>query len=325
VQTFADFDQLATALDSQRTALTIGVFDGLHRGHQVLIQEVVRTAQEANLTSLIISFPDHPLSVLAPPYSPKKLIYPDRKREVLQRLGVDYLAEVPFTQRFSTWEPDAFVEQVLMARCQMSALVCGYDFTFGRGGSGSIETLRGLESRLGFSVRVVDAVADKDVFVKSTHIRDLLFNGAVEEAANLLTRPYELRDTVVQGAQRGRTIGYPTANLQITPAYVMPANGVYVCAARVHDAAAGQPAYAAMVNIGHNPTFGAQQLSVEAHLLDFRGELVGRTLELHFIARIREERKFSGVDQLVEQLKRDEQTTRNTLPPERLQQIFAQG
>lgn len=323
MQTFADFDQLATALGARRTALTIGVFDGLHRGHQVLISEVVRAASESDLASLVISFPDHPLSVLAPPYAPKKLIYPDRKQRVLEALGVQFLADVPFTQRFSTWEPEAFVEQVLIAKCRMGRLICGYDFTFGRGGSGSIETLRTLQTKYNFEVQVVDAVADKDVFVKSTHIRDLLFNGAVEEAANLLTRPYELRGTVIEGAKRGRTIGFPTANLQVTPGYVLPANGVYVCTARVPNGTGAAPLFAAMVNIGHNPTFGAQHLSIEAHLLDFTGELVGQMLELHFVSRVREERKFAGVEQLVEQLKRDEETTRAALPPDRLNRLLS--
>lgn len=307
VQTYADLGQLATALGDQRTVATIGVFDGMHLGHQALISNAVSIAKERGLKSLVITFAEHPLATLAPPYCPKRLLYTDRKHKLLERMGVDYLAEIAFTPHFASWEPAAFIEQVLVRQCRVAAIVCGYDFTFGQAGSGNIATLQQHGALQGYDVTVVSAVAKQDVFVKSTQIRDLLFSGNVEHAAELLSRPYELRGEVVTGFQRGRTIGFPTANLQVNTAHVVPGMGVYFCGACVHSPGADR--HAAMVNIGHNPTFGVDKLSIEAHLLQFEGELVGRTLELHFLHRLREERKFSGIHALTEQLHRDKETS----------------
>ncbi|MGI8908456.1 MAG: bifunctional riboflavin kinase/FAD synthetase [Candidatus Sumerlaeaceae bacterium] len=307
MQIFSDLNQLADSLGQHRTVVTIGVFDGMHLGHQALVTSLGVRARQEGLASLVITFPEHPLSVLAPPYCPKKLIYRDRKHQVLDALGVDILAEIAFTERFASWQPEAFIDQVLVGQCHAKVVICGYDFTFGRAGAGNIELLKHIGQSRGFDVVVVEAVAEHDVLVKSTQVRDLLFSGEVEKAAHLLTRPYELRGEVITGFQRGRTIGFPTANLKTDAHRVIPAIGVYLCAARAH----GEDAlHAAMVNIGHNPTFGLEHLSIEAHLLDYSADLTGQILELHFLRRLRDERKFSGVQELVQQLKRDEELSR---------------
>ncbi|MBX7245045.1 MAG: bifunctional riboflavin kinase/FAD synthetase [Candidatus Sumerlaeaceae bacterium] len=292
-----------------RTAVTIGVFDGLHLGHQQLIRRTVALARKRNLKSLVMTFTGHPLELLAPPYCPKKLIYPERKERLIERMGADLYANLAFSSEFAAQSPENFARDVLAGQCRANLVVCGYDFAFGKSGAGKIPLLRELGTRLGFEVQVVNAVAENGIHIKSTMVRDQLLSGHVEDATRMLSRPYELRGNVVPGHARGRQIGFPTANLAVDPAYIIPARGVYACAASIHGTNNLHPA---MVNIGNNPTFGENQLSIEAHILDFDGDLTGKMLSLFFLKRLRNEQKFSGVDALVRQLKADRETV-NTL------------
>lgn len=311
MKTYTSFDSLADHLPpNSGTALTLGVFDGLHIGHQALINLTIETARSRELQSLVITFADHPLSVLAPPYCPKRLLYQDRKAHLAAKMGADLLAAIEFNQAFASQEAAEFVERVLVGKCRAKAIICGYDFTFGKSGQGNTALLREMGTGLGFEVKVVEAVAERWVFVKSSHIRDLLFEGAVEKAAVLLTRPYELRGEVMEGFGRGRTIGFPTANLKVSDTHAIPARGVYLCAAMVPGMAELR---GAMVNIGFNPTFGNERLSIEAHLLDFEGDLRGKTLSLFFLSRLRDEHKFANAEALVDQLRRDRDGARRAL------------
>lgn len=304
MELFESFESLAARLEGQPgTALTIGVFDGLHLGHQALIERTRTAARQAGLSSLVITFQEHPLCVLAPPYCPKRLLARERKHALLKTLGVDLVADVPFTEEFARTPPEEFITRILAGACHARHIVCGYDFSFGRAGAGNTTLLREQGGRLGISVEVVEAVSNHSVHVKSTMIRDQLLSGDVAHASRLLTRPYELTGPVVPGFARGRTLGFPTANLDVPPSRIIPARGVYLCAARVLPGA--KPLHGAMVNIGFSPTFGPGRLSVEAHLLHFDGELTGRTLQLHFLARLRDEQKFDGPAALAEQLHRD--------------------
>lgn len=299
----AEFGQVAGALGTGgETALTIGVFDGLHLGHQALVREVVRAAKQRSLASLVVTFRDHPLSVLAPPYSPKKLIYPERKEQILRTLGVDILAQIEFTESFSQQTPEDFVHNIVVDACRSRVVVCGYDFSFGRSGSGDTTLLQRLGEKLGFEVTIMEAVTEHAANVKSTTIRDTLYAGRVAEAARLLSRPYELRGTVVSGLGRGRQLGFPTANLDVSPAYVLPGRGVYLCAAHVEGEIG---VHGAMVNIGYNPTFGADRLCIEAHLFEVDADLRGKTIWLYFLRRLRDERKFGSVEALCSQLQQD--------------------
>ncbi|MCX7719412.1 MAG: bifunctional riboflavin kinase/FAD synthetase [Candidatus Sumerlaeaceae bacterium] len=308
---FATFDEAARSGGfASGTAVTIGVFDGLHRGHRALISHTVALARRNNLSPVVITFDDHPLSVLAPPYAPKKLIYPDRKARIVRSLGVATMISVRFSREFAEQPAAAFVEEALAGVCRARLVICGYDFNFGKGGEGNADLLRALGPRLGFETEVVHAVTEDGMFVKSTMVRDLLFAGRAEEACRLLERPYELRGTVVTGFGRGSRIGFATANLKTDTTHVTPARGVYLCMARVP---ARQVTRAAMVNIGYNPTFGLNELSVEAHLLEFEGQLVGETVELHFLRRLRDEQKFPSVEALVAQLHRDRTAARDAL------------
>lgn len=302
MKVYNNFEDMEADLPGHRTAITIGVFDGLHLGHQLLIRRTCEVARHASALSLVITFPDHPLTVLAPPYAPKKLVSNARKHQLIAALGVDLLVDVEFTEAFAAQAPEQFIEDLLLSRCKMAALVCGYDFSFGRGGAGNRALLEELSNRHGFELHFLEPVSEHDVTVKSTMIRDLLLNGYVEKAAQLLSRPYELEGPVVTGRGRGRQIGFPTANIAVPTNYVIPSRSVYLCAAAIDNAPA---IHGAMINIGHNPTFGEQSLSIEAHLLNFSDDLRGKTLHLFFLRRLRDERKFPSVDALVTQLQND--------------------
>lgn len=296
-------EELSQALGpSPGTVVTIGVFDGLHGGHQLLVRKSVELGRARGLASLVITFAEHPLRVLAPPYAPRKLMYPVRKHRMLSQLGVDLVWSVTFTAKFAGQSPGQFVTDVLCGRCGMRVLVCGYDFSFGRAGAGNVGLLRQLSRQLGFDLEVVEPVSEHSVAVKSTQVRDLVFAGRVDEVAHLLAQPFELQGEVVTGFGRGKGIGFPTANLSVSADYCLPARGVYFCLANVMGTPEIVPA---MVNIGYNPTFGADRLSVEAHLIGFSGDLVGQTVSLFFLKRLRDERKFPDVAALVEQLHTD--------------------
>lgn len=310
MQVITSSENVPGGLESRRTAVTIGVFDGIHLAHQALITRAASEAQSGGLAAMVITFQCHPLQLLAPPYCPKKLIYPDRKRQMLAALGMDLMLDLAFTQELAQYSPERFVEEVLVRHCRARTVVCGYDFSFGNRGAGDVELLRRMGAQHGYETIVVDALSEGDCLVKSTHVRELLFAGNVARAAELLTRPYELRGNVVTGYRRGRQIGFPTANLEWDLAYAAPGRGVYVAYVREHGENLLWPA---MVNIGVNPTFGLERLSMEAHLLNFDGDLVGRLLEVHFVQRLRDEQKFSSVEALVQQLHRDRAHTEQLL------------
>jgi riboflavin kinase/FMN adenylyltransferase len=313
-------DETAQAVSDAGTALTIGVFDGLHLGHQALIGETLAKAEAGGLSTAVMTFQDHPLRVLAPPFCPKRLLYADRKRALLADMGADILLDLAFSSDFAQTSPDDFIEQVIAGVFRCRAIICGEDFSFGKDGCGDVALLRKQGQRLGFEVHVVEGVAEHDVLVKSTQIRDMLLSGMVEQAATLLSRPYELRGTVEHGHHRGRTIGFPTANIPPDATHIVPARGVYLCAVRLHEPNA--PLMGAMVNIGHAPTFGPDKLMVEAHVLDFDGQLVGRELEAHFLRRLRDEQKFSGPEALVAQLQRDREESRRLLASEDVRRLM---
>lgn len=284
------------------SVITVGVFDGLHRGHQALIRRVIERAHAMQALAGVLTFSEHPLSVLAPPFAPKKLLYPDRKRQLLGQAGLDFLVCAAFTKEFARMLPEEFVRHILVKQARVAAVVCGEDFRFGAEGLGTVAFLQRYGRELGFEVDVVPPVVHAGMFVRSTMIRDLLYTGDVVKAAALLTRPHELRGLVVRGQGRGRSLGFPTANLEVSPAYVVPARGVYLCSAFLP---AHEQLLPALVNIGFNPTFGSERLSIEAHLLDFDGELVGNDLYLFFLAHLRDEKRFANAEELVAQIAKD--------------------
>lgn len=297
------------------SVVTIGNFDGVHRGHQELIKVAVERARALGVPAVVFTFEPHPLMVLKPELKLRRLFDVEDRREQFERLGVDTLVVQPFSRDFSQQPPEVFLRDFVLKPFQPKAIVVGYDFSFGANRSGSIEFLRSQAALLGgggkdaFAVEVVPPfsleLAGSPTVVSSTRIRQLLAAGQASDAAALLGRPYCIRGRVKKGKGRGKTIGIPTANIDPTvESNILP--GVYAAYAQFRGRKEK-----AMVNIGRNPTFEAdsKELHVEAHLPDYDGakdgDLYGEFLELHFVARIRDERKFSSADELVAQIRMD--------------------
>lgn len=307
----------------QSSVVTIGNFDGVHRGHQALLRRAVERAKELGVPSVVFTFDPHPLMVLRPELKLKLLFDPDDRSEQMQKLGIDVLVIEPFSRAFSQLTPERFVMDILVKPFQPKAVLVGYDFSFGSNRSGSIEFLKSQAKPMGFELEVLSPVTIEldghPTIVSSSRIRHALERGEAKAARVLLGRPYALRGIVRKGAGRGRTIGIPTANLETT---VEPGiqKGVYAAFACFRGSR-----FHAMVNIGNNPTFTDDvKLHVEAHIPNleeqlkrsagaeggksFGTDLYGERVELQFIDRIRDEKKFSGVDALVAQIRSDIKT-----------------
>jgi len=297
--------QHVTALENLRLAheacLSLGAFDGVHRGHQALIRQMIERAHGSGRETVIITFYPHPSVVLRGRRPSFYLTAPEEKVEYFAALGVDAVVTHPFTTEVSQISAADFVSR-LRQYARLSELWCGSDFALGRGREGSVAFLQAAGAQQGFTVQVVPPLVENGEPVSSTRIRQTLRDGAVEQAAQFLGRPFRLTGQVVEGAKRGRTIGIPTANLAVWEERAVPAVGVYACRVQ-HE----RVTYPAVTNIGFRPTFagGETQLTVETHILDFSGDLYGATLALDFTARLRPEIKFNGIEALVEQIQQD--------------------
>jgi riboflavin kinase/FMN adenylyltransferase len=293
-----------------RAVATIGVFDGVHRGHQQIIGHTVRRARELSMASVVVTFDPHPAEVVRPGSHPAILTEAGRKAELLEGLGVDVLCVIPFTVDFSHLSPETFVHDVLVEHLHASAVVVGENFRFGHKAAGDVELLERLGRTFGFTVEGAPLVASAPAsVVSSTYIRSCVDAGDVAEAARALGRPHRLEGIVVRGDARGRELGYPTANLLTAPHAAVPADGVY---AGWLNRRSGAPLMAA-ISIGTNPTFAGRERRVEAFVLDFDADLYGERLGLDFVARLREQRRYDGMEPLVEQIRKDVEETRSAL------------
>ncbi len=294
--------------------MTIGVFDAIHRGHQALIRRAKEQASVLGVRSLVFTFERHPLALLAPAYCPPTLLQPEIKARLIESLGIDLCLLLPFTAEVAATPADEFIKKILAGRCRARYVVCGKNFSFGAGGKGNARMLAELGPKFGFKVEVFDPVLEGHHWISSTRVRDTLLEGSIRHATEMLSRRYGFQAKVVTGDARGRTIGFPTANLVPAADQLVPADGVYAVAVSVlDDQGAKSERHGGMLNIGQRPTFEGAGRSMEVHLFDFSRELVGRTVEIEFIERIRDEKKFSGVETLVAQLREDEATCRKIL------------
>jgi riboflavin kinase/FMN adenylyltransferase len=295
-------------------AVTIGNFDGVHRGHQALVRATVARARASGGAAVVLTFDPHPAQVLGRRVPPA-LTALAQKAELLEALGVDTVAVLPFTREVAGLSPEAFARGVLAGALGARHVVVGESFRFGRRQAGDAPGLARLGDGLGFTVQAVPPVLDEGRPVSSSRVREALAAADVAHAATLLGRPHFVDGVVVEGDRRGRTIGFPTANLDPGPG-LLPARGVYAGPCRLPDGRAPL----AVVNVGQRPTFGGGTVTVEAHLLDFSGDLYGARLRLSFAARLREEQRFAAVDALVAQIGRDIERARALLsrPPERV-------
>ncbi len=293
-----------------RSVLTVGTFDGVHLGHQAILDYLKDRAAKVGGCSVVVSFDPHPREVVLGEHVPL-LTTLDERADILESFGIDRFVVLPFTRDLSNLGPDAYVEQILIGTVGLREVVIGYDHRFGRNRAGSRETLEALGAEHGFSVDVIPAQLVRETTVSSSAIRKLLADeGDVAKATTLLGRPYFLTGAVVRGDGRGRTMGYPTANLRIDGTRkLIPRVGVY--AVRVeHDG----KRWGGMVNVGRRPTFETDgALGVEVHLFDFHRDLYGDTLRVAFAARTRDEVRFDGPEALVAQLRDDEAQSRRVL------------
>ena len=292
----------------QNTWLTIGVFDGVHRGHQAILRQLAAGAHANGAPAVLLTFDPHPAVVLAG-RDLKLLTTPDERAELASSLGLEAVITHPFDRVVSGMSARDFMA-LLKNHLGLSRLLIGYDFALGKGREGNAGRLSELGRELGYSVSVVEAVSDERGVISSTEIRKLVSLGNVAAAANLLGRLYALSGPVVHGDGRGRRINIPTANLHYPESKLLPANGIYACRARL-----GADYFAAATNIGFNPTFTPDKrtVNVEAHILDFDRDLYGETLTLEFIARLRDEAKFNSVEALLAQIHADIKQTREIL------------
>lgn len=279
--------------------LTLGNFDGVHLGHQAIFRKVIERSREIAGTSIAFTFEPHPLKVLAPERSPRLLNTFRGKMELLAAAGIDVVICANFTRAFAEQHPEDFARDVLHLQLGVKEIYVGYDYAFGKGREGSIESLQGTGRMHGFHVGVVDAVLINGAVVSSSAIRDLIASGRVDEAAVLLGRDYQLEGEVVHGSHRGRTLGFPTANLQ-TSNELVPGFGVYAVTALLEGRKLD-----GVASIGVRPTFGAGPVSIEIYLFDFDEDLYGKNLEVMFRKQLRQEMKFSNVPELVRQMHLD--------------------
>ena len=291
------------------TALTIGAFDGIHRGHQHLIGQVRTAAARLGGASAVMTFDPHPDRVLRPDRERLYLTGLEERIALIEALDVDHLIVLRFDPELSRVPAEVFMQDVCGAMA-LRELWIGPDFRLGAGGRGTEPVLEALGHELGYSVHMVDRITLDGQEVTSTRIRGLLDEGRVDEAALLLGRSFMLAGEVVHGDHRGRTIGFPTANLQVPAERLLPADGVYLCHVALPGEAEARPA---VTNIGVRPTFGTLTRTVESHLLDWDGDLYGAHLRVAFLRRLRGERKFAGIEALVAQIHADAAMAREIL------------
>ncbi len=290
-----------------RPAVTLGNFDGVHIGHQRIFRRVREWASSHGGESIVYTFEPHPLKVLAPDRAPGIITDFETKAALMAEFGLDIVISEPFTIEFSRMSPHQFAKQVIGEGLGARAVFVGHNYRFGSGRGGSTTTLQALGAEIGFTVEVIEAVTVDGSAVSSSVIRGLLTSGEIRRAQALLGRPFTIRGTVIRGEDRGRRLGFPTANLA-TSQDLLPASGVYAARVRRQDQILD-----GAVNIGTNPTFEGAELTVEAHLLDFEGDLYGESISLEFVERIREERTFSSPEALVAQIQQDVETIRTLL------------
>ena len=307
-------DLSSPAWPGSRAVVSIGMYDGVHVGHRTVISQVRERAARTGARSVVVTFDRHPMSVVRPEQAPKLLTTLEHKLELLSGTGVDAVAVVSFDEHQSHETAPEFVERVLVHSLAAESVIVGTDFHFGHMRQGNVTLLREMGERHGFiadPVRLVPRADGVDEPVSSTAIRRALAGGEIDTANRMLGRPHEVRGTVVDGDKRGRTIGFATANVAVPPGMCIPADGVY---AAVHVRSDGSE-HPCAVNIGRRPTFyrDAQHSLIESHLLDFAGDLYGESAAVRFLAFLRSEKAFGGVDELREQLVVDIEHARNAV------------
>ncbi|MBT3188583.1 MAG: bifunctional riboflavin kinase/FAD synthetase [Anaerolineae bacterium] len=288
-------------LSLQKTWLTIGIFDGVHCGHQEIIRHLTAGAKRANAAALVISFYPHPAAVLGKRKNVKYLSLPDEKAELLEKLGVDVFLEHPFDQEIATLSAKEFMVRI-EKRVQLKKMLIGYDFALGKDRQGDAEYLTALGEKSGYAVQTFEPLLSEGAAISSSRVRDALADGHVRDAHHLLGHPYTLCGSVIHGDGRGRKINIPTANIEIKAEKITPKNGVYATWAILQG-----KKHPAVTNIGIRPTFtpDKERANIETHILGFSKNIYGEELKLELVERLRDEKKFSSVNELLQQIHAD--------------------
>jgi riboflavin biosynthesis protein ribF len=304
-----EITDITTFTTQQPTVLTIGTFDGVHLGHQKIVERVVTTARQEGLLATVFTFFPHPRMVVQHDKGLKLIHTLEEKKQLLQQLGVDLLVVQPFNEAFAQLTAEEFVSTILVEHLNVKKVIIGYDHRFGRNRTANIDDMRLFGKKYGFAVEEISVQEVDEVSVSSTKIREALNKGDVTTAEHYLGTPYSLTGRVVHGLKLGRTLGYPTANIQVTEEYkLIPKDGVYA----VYSYIDGRKVYG-MMSIGKNPTIEGKGASIEVYFFDFNGDLYDQKLTIEFVQYLREEQKFATIDLLKKQLQDDETAARKAI------------
>lgn len=292
------FRNLAEIQDIEKTAVALGNFDGIHKGHQVLIKKAVKTAEEKGIKSAVFTFSNHPRNVIAGNSVVRNIIYEDEKIEILEEMGVDYLFSISF-EEIMKLSPQDFVDKVLIEKFRIDTAVCGFNFTYGYKAAGTADMLRDMAAGR-FDVSVVDPVKVNGQIVSSTLIRQKIMSGDVEAVPELLGRNFTIRGTVIHGNEIGRTIGFPTCNIVIDESMAALPNGVYMTYCYVEGVK-----YCSITNVGNKPTIGEYGKNIETNIFNFNKDIYDKKITVEFLKKIRDEQKFDDLEALKKQIHDD--------------------
>ena len=294
------FNSLEEVNNIEPTVIALGNFDGVHRGHQEIINRTVKSAEVAGLKSAVFTFSNHTRTLLEKVPTVKNINYPEEKAEIMEAMGIDYLFNIPFTPEIMKMTPVEFIDQLLVEKFKIREAYCGFNYHFGNKAAGNPEILmhEGLEK--GFGIHVQEPYKIDDIVVSSTYIRQLIEDGRMEECAKFLGRLYSIGGEVVVGNKLGRTIGFPTSNIMIDESMASPSNGVYITYCTYNGVK-----YPSVTNVGVKPTIGTYSKNVETHIFNFDKELYGKEIKVEFIKKTRPEMKFNGVEELSNQIQKD--------------------
>lgn len=294
------FNSLEEVRNIEPTVIALGNFDGVHRGHQEIINRTVKSAEAAGLKSAVFTFSNHTRTLLEKVPTVKNINYPEEKAAIMESMGVDYLFNIPFTPEILQMSPEDFIDKILVEKFRIREAYCGFNYHFGHKAAGTPEVLMREGMKKGFGIHVQEPFKINDIVVSSTYIRQLIEEGRMEECAEFMGRLYSIGGEVVVGNKLGRTIGFPTSNVMIDENMASPSNGVYTTYCIYNGVK-----YPSITNVGVKPTIGTYNKNVETHIFNFDKELYGKQIKVEFIKKTRPEMKFGSVEELSRQIKND--------------------